>query len=45
MGQKTHPIQLRARKPTHTCWHTRAQYANLLHYNTQLQQGLSLIHI
>lgn len=40
MGQKTHPIQLRARKPTHTCWHTRTQYANLLHYNTQLQQGL-----
>lgn len=45
MGQKTHPIQLRAQKPIHTCWHTRAQYANLLHYNTRLQQGLpKLLH-
>lgn len=40
MGQKTHPIQLRTRKPTHTCWHTRAQYANLLHYTNRFHKEL-----
>ena len=42
MGQKTHPAQLRAAKPLHSCWYSRSQYANILHYELGLRKNLSL---
>lgn len=40
MGQKTHPVQLRASKPLHSSWYSRSQYADILHYEIGLRKTL-----
>ena len=38
MGQKTHPVQLRARAPYNSQWHSRARYADIVHYEYLLRK-------
>ena len=41
MGQKTHPVQLRTTQALQSCWYSRSQYADLLHYEVALRKGIS----
>ena len=42
MGQKTHPVQLRSSKPLFSCWYSRSQYADILHYELGLRKHIML---